>query len=156
MSALPTISSINPTSTPSVDAIQYAQAFLTELRFLASAPTDKWQCSIVTRNYNAVLGVLAPDTEESNHRISLSDVAAYAAEYPAFAQILGGVLVVSGLVQAERKAQSDKAVAITALVSANKLKDTDATKVSKVAEANVLLTTTNAALTIARTALGAV
>ena len=155
MPALPTINSVNPTSTPEVPATSFNEAFLTDLVFRAPTPTDKWQCSIATRNYNAAQGKLAPDTEDSNHRISLSDVAAYAAEYPAFAQILGGVLIVAGLVQAERKAQSNKAIAVSALAVVNKLKDSDPTKAEKIIATNEVLTVANTALSAARLALGA-
>lgn len=137
---LPTINSVNPTSTLAVGAMDFNEAFLTLLHFYAPEVSGKWSCQMSTRNYNAASGVLAPDTPSNKHSVKLDDVAAYAAMYPVFAQTLGAVLVVAGKVMEEQKAKSD-------LSNAESLPDGD----GKVAA----LIVANAALSAAKVALGA-
>ena len=103
---LPTINSVNPTSVPAGPAITFAQAFLTNLTFIAPDMASKWTAAMQTRNYDAASSTLAPDTPGNINRVVITDVAAYMAEFPLFAQTLATVLTVAGMVMAERAAQS--------------------------------------------------
>jgi hypothetical protein len=136
---LPTISAVKPLQVDAQPAVAFDDAFLKSLIFEAPSPTDKWQLSISCQNFNASTGQLGP--AETGHSTQVGDVAAYAAQYPVFAQCLGAVLTVAGLVQTHKAAE-------LALMDAVCLLDTDPTRADKVAAAQ-------AALSAARTALGA-
>jgi hypothetical protein len=87
---LPTITAVKPINVDAQPAIAYDNAFLTRLHFQATAPTDKWTLSMSCRNFNATTGQLGP--VESGYSTQVDDVAAYAAQFPVFAQTLGAVL----------------------------------------------------------------
>jgi hypothetical protein len=152
--ALPTISTLNPSSSPAIPAMTYSEAFLTLLSFQASSPSDKWSLQMNTRNYNAASNIMSPNGSDI-HVTRLLDVGDYASQYPVFAQTLGAVLVTAGLVQNEQHAQRDVASANSSLSAANGLPDSDSTKTDKIAAATTLLASANQNLTAAKIALGA-
>ena len=136
---LPTINAINPTAAPAQPAMSFNQAFLTLLHFNAQDSKAKWTLAMNTRNYDAASGTLAPNTPPNNHGLSVSDVAAEAAQYPVFASCLATVLITAGLM-------ATKAAAEDQVAAANRITDPTA-KATALAAAN-------AALTAAKTALG--
>lgn len=136
---LPTITAITPITVDAQPQVVYNDAFLTQLHFIAFDPKDTWTLSMNTQNYNAATGDLGPDS--TSNRTYVNDVAAYAAKFPVFAQCLGTVLVVAGLVEKYEAAQ------LAAMV-ANSLPEDDVDRQSKIDAANT-------AFTAAKTALGA-
>jgi hypothetical protein len=89
------------------------------------------------QNYNAATGKLGP--AESGRLTSVDDVAVYAGKFPVFAQCLGAVLTVAGLVQTHKAAELGYMDAVS-------LPDTDVTKADKVLAAQTALTDAEKAL----------
>jgi hypothetical protein len=116
---LPTINAVNPINVDAQPAQTFDDAFLTQLIFQANSPQDKWSLSMSCKNYNASTGQVCP--VESGHSTTVDDVASYASQFPVFAQCLGTVLVVAGLVQNHKAAQ----LALMDATTSN-----DATKIS--------------------------
>ena len=136
---LPTINAVNPVKIASQPALEFNEAFLTMLNFQALIPTEKWNLKLATRAFNAATGQLGP--EASTNTTEIRDVAAYAAKYPVFAQTLGAVLVVAGLVQNLEAAE-------LAFMDVTSMPLGDDTRDAKLHAAEI-------ALALAKTALGA-
>lgn len=105
---LPVIVLPLPVDQPATNAVEYPNAFLTQLVVNFSTDGEKPSpASIVLRAWDAGKGIFAPITlPGSRMRVELGDLREMATWSPVIAQTMGQVLVTIGLILAEEAAQA--------------------------------------------------